>query len=254
VNCANDWGVFAACAPPTSHSRHLGIRINVDMRVSLSRRGASREFCVKQRAIDPFLLDKFEWRRFSTFGLAFFDMRVSLSGRGTSREFWLNVLPAPHPVGGGIDFLGDVLRRSYRLPPQARDGLHATLASYLGHFKHAAHQQLVAALRRRYRWLDQWFAWAADGTLLQATWSAAAPHCLADEWQHFRARFPGRVVLLRVGTEYLAADDAADRLVAMRLMQPVLPPRSGLRSTARVARRALPRPSASSGPALRTWW
>ena len=99
----------------------------------------------------------------------------------TRMELVLKDLPEPRPVGDGANFLGYIVRPHYRLVRRRvvgnlrakldalariaapgsgivcldtaqRETLRATLASYLGHFRHARHHRLTAALWCRYPW------------------------------------------------------------------------------------------------------
>ena len=87
------------------------------------------------------------------------------------------------PVSNGADFLGYIVRPHYCLvrrrvvgnlreklthfeshhlattPPdlKAVEALHATMASYLGHFAHASHYRLIRSLWQQYPWLGRYF-------------------------------------------------------------------------------------------------
>lgn len=162
----------------------------------------------------------------------------------------------PRPASDGVDFLGYIVRPHYRLvrrrvvnrcrhllrefaachvhaqgwrlPPAARDRLRSQLASYLGHFRHAAHRRLWQGMQRRHPWLHQIFTLNdTDALALQPRWRPAAPTRLADEWRFFRETLPGRLLLVKVGRQYLAAGADARLLLRHRLARPVAP-RPGL--------------------------
>ncbi len=131
----------------------------------------------------------------------------------------------PLPIRNGIDFLGYILRPQYRLARRRvvrrcwgvlcafesrhlrkhRDGvdvdlrhapaLQSQLASYLGHFRHAASGRLWARLLRRFDWLDLLFlaperamgAGAKRG--LQPRWRLpSGPQRLSAQLSQFRRR------------------------------------------------------------------
>jgi hypothetical protein len=171
------------------------------------------------------------------------------------------------PVGDGVDFLGYIVRPHYklvrrrvvnhcraalarfekrhvhpngwRLPPAARDALRATLASYIGHFRHAAHTRLLVALRRRFPWLDELFDWQGAAIVARPAWAPRAADSLAAEWRYFRARFPGALVLMRVGNEYLAGGSDARLLATLGMARIAAKSRPGFSANAGVPRRAL---------------
>ncbi len=97
------------------------------------------------------------------------------------------------PVSDGIDFLGYVVRSDYllvrrRVVGALRERLKQTeqaifrtgmknvflwkheiieemrqyLSSYLGHFSHASSRRLILSLRKRFIWLDEYFAWQGN--------------------------------------------------------------------------------------------
>lgn len=137
----------------------------------------------------------------------------------------------PQPAGAGADFLGYLVRRSYllprrrvvrqaaarlsaarramwtrqtggyalTLPPSAHRSLQATLASYLGHFRHAAAHRLVRALWQRNGWLQATFALSPTADRL---WSRAEPVTVASfssQVRFFRQRFPGFTLIVQQG-------------------------------------------------------
>lgn len=84
------------------------------------------------------------------------------------------------------------------LYPNERDALRATLASYLGHFRHAKRHRLVAALRKRHAWLDSWINITPDGQIIPR-WEPSSVCSLRGQWRWFQQRFPQSLVLIQVG-------------------------------------------------------
>jgi len=143
------------------------------------------------------------------------------------------VTTATTTVANGIDFLGYIVRREYRLvrrrvvhhceeqlrgferllvrdlPGGIRvwrfdeavlDRLAAVLASYLGHFRFADTGRLVESLWRRHPWLAQYFALDLEERRLDRRY--LVPDGLGSvkrQYRHFQWRFPGDALFFQVG-------------------------------------------------------
>ncbi|MEJ2386784.1 MAG: reverse transcriptase domain-containing protein [Chromatiaceae bacterium] len=156
----------------------------------------------------------------------------------------LNPRERLRPVSDGIDFLGYIVRRDYRLVRRrvvnackirlrAYRGLlvskhagvvtycfdlaelarlRAALSSYLGHFRRANAYRLWQALWQGHAWLAVYFDWDADWQRLVPRY--AMPKGLTNVRQQYawvRGRFPSDVALFQVGAYYELYDrrDAA---------------------------------------------
>ena len=95
-----------------------------------------------------------------------------------------------------------------------REGLRATLASYIGHFRHADSHRLIASLWRRYGWLGEWFVLRREGRLL-ALWEPRGVASLHGQWRWFRKRYPGAMTLMQVGNCVELHGDDALRVTAL---------------------------------------
>ncbi len=133
-------------------------------------------------------------------------------------------------IGNGIDFLGYIVRPDYRLvrqrvvghmderlgrhekrilrgnntlvsPPAASDALQATLASYLGHFRHARSKRLQAEVFARRPWLRHILAPVGKGGLKRVD-RPGRVNSLASQWRYFRARYPHHLLLVQVGNRW----------------------------------------------------
>jgi len=148
------------------------------------------------------------------------------------------------PVANGVDFLGYIVRRDYLLVRRrvvhhlqerlrafeqqlvspvegglryafdrsVLDELAAVLASYLGHFKIAAAWRLWAALRRRFAFLAQYFAFDPADLRFVRTYPVPAGFLRArEQYAWFRRRYPGDVLFFQVGgfCEFYAGEDRA---------------------------------------------
>lgn len=136
------------------------------------------------------------------------------------------------PVADGVDFLGYIVRpfhllvrrrvvghlreklaraerslvnernglTTWRFDRASLDALQATLASYLGHFRWAAHRRLLAALWRAHPWLAQFFALDVGRLKLgrRDRPPTAARNVLA-QYAHWRREFPDVEVWMQVG-------------------------------------------------------
>ena len=147
----------------------------------------------------------------------------------------LNPRERLRPLSDGVDFLGYIVRRDYRLVRRrvvnalkARlrayqallvtahagtltyrfeaadlDRLHAVLSSYLGHFKRANAHRLWQSLWTRHGWLAVYFDWDAAAWRLKPRWQM--PPGLTNVRQQYawvRGRFPDAVALFQVGAYY----------------------------------------------------
>jgi len=154
----------------------------------------------------------------------------------TRLELVLKDLAEPRPVGDGANFLGYIVRPHYRLVRRRvvgnlrakldalariaapgsgivcldtaqRETLRATLASYLGHFRHARHHRLTAALWCRYPWLGEWFAF--NGQRLIPRWEPRRVNSLLGQWRYFSSQWPEAWVLMQVGNRLQAFNQHA---------------------------------------------
>ena len=144
----------------------------------------------------------------------------------------------PQPISQGANFLGYIVRPHYRLVrrrvvanlhqrlrlfaaqaiqagclqlfPASREQLRATLASYLGHFRHAHSYRLRQALWRRYPWLGLLFRCAPDGCL-KPLWEPPRVSSLRSQWRYFKQTYPSAWVLLQVGNRIECYDDDVNR-------------------------------------------
>lgn len=88
-------------------------------------------------------------------------------------------------------------RHDWQFPADSR-ALFSMLASYLGHFRHASSQRLVASLWTRYPWLAWVVRRSANGRLLP-TQSAPGVTSMRGQWRYFKKRFAPACVLMQVG-------------------------------------------------------
>lgn len=147
------------------------------------------------------------------------------------------------PVGNGVDFLGYVVRADYRLVRRrvvghlkerlggfehrlvapvegglcyrferpVLDELAATLASCLGHLRHAASWRLWQSLWERFDYLRQYFDFDAAGWRLVRRYAVPDGfRRVRDQYHWFCRQFPGDVLFFQVGRfcEFYAAGDA----------------------------------------------
>lgn len=147
------------------------------------------------------------------------------------------------PVGNGVDFLGYVVRHDYRLVRRrvvghlrerlrafeqrlvtpveggvryafdrpVLDELAATLASYLGHLRHAASWRLWQAEWARFDYLRQYFDFDVEGWRLDRRYVVPDGfRRVREQYRWFRRRFPDDVLLFQVGRfcEFYAPADA----------------------------------------------
>ncbi len=136
------------------------------------------------------------------------------------------------PVADGVDFLGYIVRpfhllvrrrvvghlreklaraerslvcevtalTTWRFDRERLDALHATLASYLGHFRWAAHRRLLAALWRANPWLAQFFALDQKSLeLRRRDRPPADARSVLAQYAHWRREFGGDEVWMQVG-------------------------------------------------------
>jgi len=147
----------------------------------------------------------------------------------------LNPRERLRPVSDGIDFLGYIVRRDYRLvrrrvvnacrarlrayrellvsehagvvtyrfDPAELDRLRATLSSYLGHFRRANAYRLWQSFWQGHTWLAVYFDWDVERQKLVPRY--AMPKGLTNVRQQYawvRWRFPSDVALFQVGAYY----------------------------------------------------
>ena len=85
------------------------------------------------------------------------------------------------------------------LPEAARKSLHATVASTLGHFSHAASRRIVLGLWRRHGWLRAVFELSPAADRLWARAEPASVASLVGQARFFRRRFPGFTLVVQRG-------------------------------------------------------
>lgn len=147
------------------------------------------------------------------------------------------------PVANGIDFLGYIVRPAYRLvrrrvvghlherlnaqarvicrsdgvldlAPGRADAVQATLASYLGHFRHAQSARPIRETFERHPWLTHLLsAVGTDPVRLQRTDRPSGVTSLTSQWRYFARRYPGHVVLIQVGNRLETYGDMARWMV-----------------------------------------
>ena len=161
----------------------------------------------------------------------------------------LNPKERLRPVSDGIDFLGYIVRRDYRLVRRRvvnacktrlrayrdllvsehegtvtyrfdrteLDRLRATLSSYLGHFRRANAYKLWQSIWQRHDWLAVYFYWDEERQRLVPRY--ALPKGFTNVRQQYawvRGRFPGDVALCEVGA-YYELYDRRDGPIAAKL-------------------------------------
>lgn len=136
------------------------------------------------------------------------------------------------PVTNGVDFLGYIVRRDYRLvrrrvvgPLKSKlklfeaqlvstvqgvqcyrfdeallDRLSATLSSYLGHFKLASTWNLWQSIWCQFDFLSQYFVFDdVNGKLVRRYPTPSAFRRVRNQYRYFRWRFPDAVLFFQVG-------------------------------------------------------
>jgi hypothetical protein len=166
----------------------------------------------------------------------------------------LNPRERLRPLSDGVDFLGYIVRRDYRLVRRrvvdalkARlrayrallvtadagtvtyrfeaadlDRLHAVLSSYLGHFKHANAHRLWQSLWAGHGWLAVYFDWDAAAWRVTPRWRM--PPGLTNVRQQYawvRGRFPDAVALFQVGAYYEFYDRRDAPIAGLLGLQPL---------------------------------
>ncbi len=103
--------------------------------------------------------------------------------------------------------------------------LRATLASYLGHFKHANSHRLIQTVWQAHPWLSWLFTLTAKHQLIPL-WQPQEVTSLYSQWSFFVKRFPGCFVLLQVGNCIELYNGQAQKLTAAfdLSLSPVRPP------------------------------
>lgn len=160
------------------------------------------------------------------------------------------------PVANGIDFLGYIVRRDYRLvrrrvvghlkerlrafenelvqtdaharryrfDPETLDRLAATLASYLGHLKQAQTWRLWQALWARHPFLSRYFRFDACAWKLVRRYTSPRGRCRARQQYHYwKVRWPDGALFFQVG-RFIECYDAAPpewvRWLGLKRMRP----------------------------------
>ena len=130
----------------------------------------------------------------------------------------------------GVDFLGYIVRPHYRLVRHrvlhhlherliqnqrclwranhhgdtldlrraAREALRASLASYIGHARHASAWNLLRRVFDRHRWLYTLF-FLHDGLRLQPRWQPPSATGLRGQWRWFVRQWPEALILVQTG-------------------------------------------------------
>ncbi|MES9905747.1 MAG: reverse transcriptase domain-containing protein [Sedimenticola sp.] len=158
------------------------------------------------------------------------------------------------PVSDGIDFLGYIVRREYRLvrrrvvgnlfaklsvferelvgetsgrrmlrfDVEVLDRLHAVLSSYLGHLSHANSYRLWAKLWRRFGFLRWYFHYHPDDSRLERRYlMPKGMRTVGQQYRYLRWRYPEVVLLFPVGRFiefYCQEDDALCQWLGLRKM------------------------------------
>jgi hypothetical protein len=147
------------------------------------------------------------------------------------------------PISKGIDFLGYIVRPGYclvrrrvavhlderlryfakRLLRKGRQGLEmdlsretrkelqVTLASYLGHYRHASAWRLAQGAFIRYPWLNDLFL-LHDGLRLQPLWEPPTVNSIRRQWYWFVRHKSDHLVLIQVGNRVEIYDTDAEYL------------------------------------------
>jgi len=104
------------------------------------------------------------------------------------------------PLPPGRRFGG---RPLLRLRRAQREALRATLASYLGHFRHADHYRLVTALFAEFPWLNSLFCLDATASKLTPRWEPNPSEICGYRSQvaWFRSQFPQAELWVQRGRE-----------------------------------------------------
>lgn len=166
------------------------------------------------------------------------------------------------PLSNGINFLGYIVRRDYRLVrrrvvnnlneklrdygsrlvidyPGARcyrfdipllDALMATLSSYLGHFKRANTWKLWQSLWAKHAFLAQYFDFDAEQWKLMRNYLVPAGlRRVRQQYRYFRWRFPHDTLFFRVGRFFECYDTGNTAQLACLGLQKMRPNRRGAR-------------------------
>lgn len=157
----------------------------------------------------------------------------------------LKTLAMPQPVDNGADFLGYIVRPDYCLvrrrvvhnlheklhafekqlspepgrlilPADVRQQLHATLASYLGHFRHAQSERLLRSLWRRFSWLACFFERRMYQLLPR--WQPRSVTSFRSQWRYFARQWPGYQIWIQLGRYGYLFDETAEVLSTLPLV------------------------------------
>lgn len=139
------------------------------------------------------------------------------------------------PVNQGADFLGYIIRphyllvrrrvvgnlkaklnvfakqliqkqnqqTQYYLNPELVEAIRATLASYLGHFKHAHSLKLIQSIWQKYNWLNDLFEFNEKDYQLILKYSPAKTLGFKQQLQFFRDHYPGAKLQVEYGRRTL---------------------------------------------------
>jgi len=110
---------------------------------------------------------------------------------------------------------GDENEVSLNLNPEILESLRSVLASYMGHFSHAKHYNLMNKIKKRYRWLELLFAFRERKNFK----STASPlyqneNCgkFLGQWYYFKTLFPNNVLLIQKGNRIEMYNEDAARM------------------------------------------
>ncbi len=109
-----------------------------------------------------------------------------------------------------------------------RERLRATLASYLGHFKHANSIHLIQRISQRFTWLPQLFHLYPHGKILHQgytlipRWQPIQVSSLRSQWRYFKRQHPNALVIMQVGRVYEVYDQDA-LLIQQRFQRTLVP-------------------------------
>jgi len=175
------------------------------------------------------------------------------------------------PVSNSIDFLGYIVRRDYllvrrrvvnhlkeklrdyeaqlleqtdavrryRFDESMLDRLHATLSSYLGHFKLANTHNLWQSIWQHHHFLSCYFEWDRENRKLVRKYKTPKGfERVQQQYRYFRWRFPGDVLLFQVGRFYEFYHPKDGEIARLLGLKPIGSNRRGARFGFPIDRRA----------------